>query len=445
MAKNMKTRKGKDGFDYPYTSPDLVVDATGKSASKKFEDINLQLTGIANNFTTEQTGDSFIIKYGNKIIAEIPIGGGTTPVKPVVKKYTITSTLTNATGNNNTTEIEENQPYTATITPNKGYTLTGATVTITMSGKDITSTVYNGGNINIAKVTGNIVIKVSAVEVSTPPTPTGNPLSNIIADIRDYSESDTDIFVNEKGDTCIKDNINKEDVRLFPQQKMMCPFKTFPGTNTSSTPTTIYNNLIENVNSGKDCAFIYITKDVNCGFSQGKLDNKIVFKSYYGDYGWNTWQGDCLFPYTNTSNEKVTPTSQVKNVDITKYTIPSSKKEWGRRIFTIILKANGVCEIYLDNALLFSFGSPVDFKAWDFTYIQGAWNLGVLLQTSASSFAPGKTGFEYIITCDTINSDKLTQLYEYLVKGDVSTNIVSEDDIYMQKGDSYKTYSEVLP
>ena len=50
MAKNMKTRKGKDGFDYPYTSPDLVVDATGKSASKKFEDINLQLTDIAKDF-----------------------------------------------------------------------------------------------------------------------------------------------------------------------------------------------------------------------------------------------------------------------------------------------------------------------------------------------------------------------------------------------------------
>lgn len=29
MSKNIKTRKGKDGFNYPYTSPDLVVDSTG--------------------------------------------------------------------------------------------------------------------------------------------------------------------------------------------------------------------------------------------------------------------------------------------------------------------------------------------------------------------------------------------------------------------------------
>lgn len=26
MAKNIKTRKGKDGVYYPYTSPDLIID-----------------------------------------------------------------------------------------------------------------------------------------------------------------------------------------------------------------------------------------------------------------------------------------------------------------------------------------------------------------------------------------------------------------------------------
>ena len=36
MAKQIKTRKGKDGFNYPYTSPDLVIDNTGKSATTRF-------------------------------------------------------------------------------------------------------------------------------------------------------------------------------------------------------------------------------------------------------------------------------------------------------------------------------------------------------------------------------------------------------------------------
>ena len=48
MAKKMKTRKGKDGFDYPYTSPDIVIDENGKSATKKFEELSMQYKDIAN-------------------------------------------------------------------------------------------------------------------------------------------------------------------------------------------------------------------------------------------------------------------------------------------------------------------------------------------------------------------------------------------------------------
>lgn len=418
MPKTMKTRKGKDGFDYPYTSPDLVVDASGKSVTKKFED-------IANNFTTEQTEDSFIIKYGNKIIAKIP----------TVKRYTITNTLSKATNNNNATELEENQSYTATITAITGYTLTGATIYITMGGKDITSTAYKEGNINISRVTGNIVIMVRAKKVIK------NPLANIIADIRDYSAGETDLYTDTKGECYIKDTINNENIRLFQAQKMMCPFKTYPATNTVSNPTTIYNKLIENVNSGKDCAFIYITKDIQADFSPSKLDGKCVFKNFYGDYGWNTWKGDYTLPYINKSETRVTPSSHEKNMDASK--LPT--REWGRRIYTIVLKASGVVEMYSDNVLFFSFDAPTDFKSWDFTYIQDAWNLGVLFQMPANSFAPGVSKFEYIIANDTINSDKLTLLYEYLVKDDGATNIISEDNIYMQKGDSYQTYSELTP
>lgn len=50
MPKNMKTRKGKDGFDYPYTSPDIVVDENGKSTTKKFEEIDSQFKDIAKEY-----------------------------------------------------------------------------------------------------------------------------------------------------------------------------------------------------------------------------------------------------------------------------------------------------------------------------------------------------------------------------------------------------------
>lgn len=165
MSDKIKVRDGKDGYSYPYTSPDLVIDNNGKSNTTKFNEIDAQFKDIANLFTTEQTTNSYKIKCGNKVIAEIPIGG-TTPVEPVVTKYTITNTLSNASNNNNATEIEENQSYTATITASEGYSINS--VIITMGGADITNTVYNNGNINIPKVTGNLVITVECTEIVKP-------------------------------------------------------------------------------------------------------------------------------------------------------------------------------------------------------------------------------------------------------------------------------------
>lgn len=57
MAKNIKTRKGSDGFHYPYTSPDLVVDENGKSATTKFNEIDSQFKDIANNIKLNRGED----------------------------------------------------------------------------------------------------------------------------------------------------------------------------------------------------------------------------------------------------------------------------------------------------------------------------------------------------------------------------------------------------
>ena len=58
----MKTRKGKDGFDYPYTSPDIVVDASGKSATKKFEEISSQFKNITNYTILNQLRKKYVYK-----------------------------------------------------------------------------------------------------------------------------------------------------------------------------------------------------------------------------------------------------------------------------------------------------------------------------------------------------------------------------------------------
>lgn len=74
----------------------------------------------------------------------------------------ITNALTNCTTNNSNSTIEISKPYSATITANSGYTLEGATVSITMGGTDITTTAYSNRVISIPFVSGAIVITISA-------------------------------------------------------------------------------------------------------------------------------------------------------------------------------------------------------------------------------------------------------------------------------------------
>ena len=74
--------------------------------------------------------------------------------------YTIQNSLTNCVSSNSSTSIEENGSYSATITPNDGYTMSA--ITVTMGGSDITASAVNGREISIGNVTGNIVITAAA-------------------------------------------------------------------------------------------------------------------------------------------------------------------------------------------------------------------------------------------------------------------------------------------
>ena len=87
-----------------------------------------------------------------------------TPADITGPTFTVTNTLSNCASSNASASIGINERYTATITANSGYTLDGATISVTMGGTDITATAYNGGAISIPAVTGNIVITIAAAE-----------------------------------------------------------------------------------------------------------------------------------------------------------------------------------------------------------------------------------------------------------------------------------------
>ena len=91
MAKNIKTRKGNDGFHYPYTSPDLVIDENGKSATTKFNEINTQLDSIETEvnkpITLNKCDEEMLGAIQNKEgettfnLLSIPRDGSVTPEK----------------------------------------------------------------------------------------------------------------------------------------------------------------------------------------------------------------------------------------------------------------------------------------------------------------------------------------------------------------------------
>lgn len=52
MSDKVKVREGNDGYSYPYTSPDLVIDKNGKSNTTKFNEIDAQFKDIAKQTIT---------------------------------------------------------------------------------------------------------------------------------------------------------------------------------------------------------------------------------------------------------------------------------------------------------------------------------------------------------------------------------------------------------
>ncbi len=74
----------------------------------------------------------------------------------------ITNTLTHVTNSNSAVSIKNGTRYLAALTADEGYALD--TVEVTMGGTDVTETVYSNGVINIASVSGDIVITATTTE-----------------------------------------------------------------------------------------------------------------------------------------------------------------------------------------------------------------------------------------------------------------------------------------
>lgn len=79
--------------------------------------------------------------------------------------YSITRNITNATGFDDSVVIGAGSELLECYISNDECTMDGATATVTMGGVDITETAWDNGVVNIAEVTGDVVITLDAVRI----------------------------------------------------------------------------------------------------------------------------------------------------------------------------------------------------------------------------------------------------------------------------------------
>ena len=104
--------------------------------------------------------------YSNGIITIEKVTGevSISVICVAVPVYSITRDLLGCTSNRDIVSIGEGNPYNEIFTALEDYRLSGASVTITMGGTDISS-MYNNGVLNIPEVTGDLVIRILAAPI----------------------------------------------------------------------------------------------------------------------------------------------------------------------------------------------------------------------------------------------------------------------------------------
>lgn len=124
----------------------------------------------ATEATQYQPYEAEISAHNGKTISSVSVKMGGVDITAEVWRgdetelyHKVTFNLGNCFTDSTQLRVIDGQSFGANISPDADYTLDGATASITMGGKDV-SIYYSGGKIAIPRVTGNLVITISAVE-----------------------------------------------------------------------------------------------------------------------------------------------------------------------------------------------------------------------------------------------------------------------------------------
>ena len=145
-----------------YTVTNTLTNATSNNSAASATEYQPYAAKIvaANGYAIS----SVQVKMGGVDVTSSVWGGTET-----VLRRKVTVSLAHCTSDNNKVAVIDGQGYAATLTAAEGYTLDGASVTISMGGVDM-STYYKDGIIAIPQVTGDLEITVTAVESVLPYT-----------------------------------------------------------------------------------------------------------------------------------------------------------------------------------------------------------------------------------------------------------------------------------
>ena len=212
--------------------------------------------------------------------------------------------LTNCYSSNTSATAKIGAAYTAIISPDPGCTLTGATVSITMGGTDVTG-FYSNGAINIPNVTGDLVITVTAMSA----------ISSISAV---YTQSgtvyDTDTLDSLKADLVVTAHYSDSSTQTVPAADYTLSGTLTEGTSTITVSyggkTTTFNVT---VTSGTLSGYTSVGSPTITDGILSVADGKFVKSNVAFSPGNSPWRITCK--YRNTSGTYAPYTDILGSVD----------------------------------------------------------------------------------------------------------------------------------
>ena len=242
-CKMFMTNAARDYVYYPWmdngtsTPISTVFDITVIEEGNKYlltpkstVNVNSQVTHFAMSLVG--SGEDLIVLIGDEA---------------AVDYYRVTNNLTRVTTSNTDTKVDIGGTYHATLTPQTSYVL--SSVTVTMGGVDVTSSVYTDGVISISKVTGSLVITASAtvdtssytnwIPLSTDAS--GNPYNNGLGYKTGWRVNSSGVE-KEASDMCLTgfmpvspgDTIRLKNVQVASNGGYSTPYLRFYGANYTS-------------------------------------------------------------------------------------------------------------------------------------------------------------------------------------------------------------------